>query len=301
VPEFTTGLTRIRPQVEPQSNSFIQPASDGRNPQVIKALAIKKEIEQLERIHKGLQDSIEELHNERNRGVKQISVELNVLKKQKSLFLEEIKTIGKMLSVLEDAKNKGQVVFDGFFRNRENILVNFSSAVNKKIAGKVKILDERATSLVKEEDLLVEMTDYTTSFLSEAYRALHEVGEAKLSLKIDSKKLVDEKRSLKAISEKTIAEAESAKRMYSNAISNLKRTTEIKNNAEAYADKISTEADERAKIVDLKALKVLEKEEYFKTWEQKLKNFEIKLTDKENTLKRAFEELRRRNQPAQVV
>jgi hypothetical protein len=242
----SSGLTRIRPQQVP--DGLLQ-GDPNQNSESIRALAIKKEVDSLEHDRNILKEDIFNLSSEKQHDTKQLMSELSVLRKQKIKLIEEVKAISEMLFVLRGAEDKGKVSFDEFFTGREGVLVNFASAVNKRIDNKSKNLDTRSLSVINEENLSIEMTTYATSLLEGAYNALHEVAEAKNMLDFQARTILRASEDINTVKQKVqdnFMESDDkvvkARKMFANSVNAMKIADDYVREVTEKVDKLMAEA-----------------------------------------------------------
>ena len=291
---FTTGLTRIKEE----SQENIPSASRNFEEQKLRGnlvgeqgLRVVSEIAELSRVKKRLIDEIEELPLEKNRISKQISREISILKRQKSKFIEQIKALGNILFVFQQAEGRGKVHFDQFFSEREDLLVNFSSLVTKSLDRRAKLLKIRAGDLLKSEDLANEMYTYATELLNASENRFGEVAEAKKRVDLDLNEVAEMKKSaerdFKKVSE-LLKQAESkllvAKQAEIKASDILKSTTGQIEKEKSMLEIWSKAVGVREKVVKSEA----EENEVF---EKELDNREKWLDDRERTLGRTIRRL----------
>ena len=286
---FSAGLTKIRPD---KDTSKVLQNTQELTQDVVKGLGVKSEIKMLEKHRDDLKGEIDNLSTQRDSDFKQISSELNVLKKQKNKFLTEIKSVSEMLFLLDGAKGKGKVAFNEFFAGREDVLVNFSSAVNKRIAKQAKSLDERTTELVNEENVASEMMAYSQTLLNGAYNALHEVDEARQSLNIQARMVLKREEDLKTLSTKStqtfmLSEEyiKNAKAVFANSREEVKRANE-------YVKKHQGGFDEKLKELKDLETKLSAKEEFQEKEVVRLSEWERGLKDKEGAIRRLAAEVK---------
>lgn len=278
----TVGLTSLKTPQEVSPR--ILPSE--QNPQSDKILLLKTEIEQLEKQRDNLKIDIDRLVLERNKDFKQFASELNSLKRQKLAFIDQIRKVSKMLFSLEEFQKQGKTDFGQFFNERDDVLINFASAVSVRLADKSKKLDERLSDLINEENLVGEMVTYTTLGLESLSRALSDLGEAEKIAKIAQKEAsVQKDEAIKILKIATDSRTRANRQLLeSNEV--LEKSNQREKEVDAYVKKITKQTDDRVKAIDLKSIEVLKKEKYCKDWESRLNHRQRKLDDKEATLKR---------------
>ena len=293
---FTTGLTSIRKSSAEDSSTpariLQEEAIRNPSPETDKALAIKIEIDRLIKSRDELIREIGGLNKQGNPEIRRIVREISILKKQRDKLVDLVRNASKILFILNEAKGRGKISFDKFFEGREDILVKFASLVSSKLDNRAKLMNVRAEDVQKDAGLAEEMAIYSENLLEVAYNRLHEVDEAKKRTDSEVKRLL----ALKSPTERAFKKASEtlnlAKSKLSSAVGVETNARELLRTAKAEVKRVTAIANKKAKIVDLKALKVLEKEKYFKTWEKNLSKTELRLKDKEETLKRNAERIR---------
>ena len=290
---FTTGLTSIRDVKDEISPSPVLQEEALRNPtpETRKALLIKAEID---RLIENRDNLIQEIGGLEKQGIptkRQIAREITILKNQKIKFIEQVKALGNILFVFQQAEGRGKVHFDQFFSEREDLLVNFSSLVTKSLDRRAKLLKIRAGDLQKDADLVDEMYTYATELLNASENRFGEVAEAKKRVDLDLNEVAEMKKSaerdFKKVSE-LLKQAESkllvAKQAEIKASDILKSTTGQIEKEKSMLEIWSKAVGVREKVVKSEA----EENEVF---EKELDNREKWLDDRERTLGRTIRRL----------
>lgn len=285
---YSAGLTKIRPEKE--SSKVLQEVQS-QNEETNKGLAIKKEIESLEKNKSDLKIEVSDLSDERNRDFKQNTSEINVLKKQKSQLINEVRAISDMLSALKEAKEKGVTNFDEFFRGRESILVNFASAVSKRIDTKAKILVKRTDAVEKEEELITEMTTYSSSLLKEAQDTFSEAFEVMNHSESEAMAAEGRIKVAKWQVEKANEMFKKADDYINNAKLVLADANKRKEKADEYVEKHKSPIDRSVKTLTVWQTKLKAKEEFQEKESLRLFEWERLLKDKEGAIRRLADEV----------
>jgi hypothetical protein len=289
---YTTGLTAIKPQEDSSSITSVVKQEQYQNKEANKAMAIRAEADELIKIKSTISTDIENLSLQRNREYKQISSELAVLTKTKAKLLEQIKAIGKMLYVLEKARSRGAFHFDSFFKDREDILVNFSAAVSSKIDKQLNSLNDRTSTLNEAESFIDELYTYSENLLEVAYKRFGEVIEANKQLQSEAKKISDTEKDLRKRSKKLISDEDLVKSKLTAAIGVEQTTRETLRNAKEEAYTLLRSANSKVKGIRIQEQTVSAKEKFLDKREKLLNNKERLLADKEQSLRRLAQELR---------
>ena len=290
---FTTGLTRIRDVRDEISPSPMLQEEALRNPtpETRKALLIKAEIDRLIENRDSLIQEIGGLEKQGIPTKRQIAREITILKNQKIKFIEQVKALGNILFIFQQAEGRGKIHFDQFFSEREDLLVNFSSLVTKSLDRRAKLLKIRAGDLQKDADLVDEMYTYATELLNSSEKRFSEVTEAKKSVDLDLNEVAEMKKSaerdFKKVSE-LLKQAESkllvAKQAEIKASDILKSTTGQIEKEKSMLEIWSKAVGVREKVVKSEA----EENEIFG---KELDDREKWLDDREKTLGRTIRRL----------
>ena len=186
-------------------------------------------------------------------------------------------------------------------RSDKEIRTNWDRVIEAEKIADAKLGKKSSLLEVQEKRLSLKLKDFETKteLLNDKEMRLEEHGKklenlrlVLLAKQVEVKRILSLKESLERESGEASHLLRLAKSKFSNAAKVEANAREFLNVAVTKARLVIATANKKARIVDLKALKVLEKEKYFKTWEDSLSKTERKLKDKEETLKRNAERVR---------